>query len=461
MPADRPNILWIINHDVSAENLGCYGETQTPTPRIDALAAAGRRFDRAFTTCPVCSPARSAVWTGMAAPGIGAHHHRSHRDDGYTLPDGVATLSQRLRDAGYHTALVSGGELGDAAVLDLNFETGRLFDSHTVEEADGRPSIACAQIGYPHRMRGRPGPPPHPVDPDTVELPAFYPDHPVARADWADYLGRIQFLDAEVGRWLDWLDGTGQADDTVVVYLADHGRPMPRGKQFCYDAGLRVPMVIRPRRGDAEGVGAGVVDGRLVSTIDVHATTLAFAGVDRPSAMHGRVLLGDAKGADRDAVFAGRDRCDGTVDRIRAVRTGGWKYIRNFMPQRPYTQFNAYKEEHYPALSLMRQLRGTDALHPAAEAFTDPGPRPAEELYDLHADPDELVNLAGRPEHADTLAAMRARLEAWGERVGDRGREPEPDAVVEAQWQKMAGQWRRATGREPPAPGGCLPAAVD
>jgi arylsulfatase A-like enzyme len=426
---ERPNILWIMAEDFSPD-LGCYGNTLVRTPHLDRLAAGGVRFEHAFATAPVCSATRSAFNTGMYQTSIGAHHHRSHRNDGYRLPEGVKLISERFREAGYFTAnLDAKSGLQGTGKTDFNFNAGRPFDgTDWTARKPGQPFYAHINFSETHRIFRRFAA--APVDPARVKLPPFYPDHPALREDWALYLDAAQHLDVKVGRVLQRLEEQGLRDSTILLFFGDHGEPMPRGKQFLYESGIRVPLIAWfPERFRPAGVQPGTVRADLVSLIDVTATSLALAGIGIPKNMHGRPLFGP-QAKPRDAIFAARDRCDETVDRIRAVRTARWKYIRNFMPERPYTQQNVYKDTQYPPLQLLRQLRDEGKLTGAAAEFMS-NRRPAEELYDLEADPHELRNLAASPSHAKTLAALRARLETWMRETGDEGARPE--AGVEEQ----------------------------
>ena len=141
-------------------------------------------------------------------------------------------------------------------------------------------------------------------------------------------------------------------DNTVVFFFGDHGRPMPRDKQFLYDGGIRIPLIVRW----PGALEPGSVRDELVSTIDIAATSLAIAGVAPPEHIEGRVFLGENPDPSPEYIFAARDRCDETVDRIRAVRSKQYKYIRNFMPERPYMQLNRYKEVSYPSWRLLQRL---------------------------------------------------------------------------------------------------------
>ena len=444
---DRPlNVLWIIGEDLGPE-LACYGHPEVRTPHLDRLAAEGVRFTRAFATAPVCSASRSAFMTGMHQVTIGAHNHRSHRDDGHGLPEGVRVLTDWLRPAGVFTAnlralgIDEDGEpqLRGSGKTDWNFAyDGRAFDGRAWDELkDRRPFYA--QVNFPETHRGRAWNTAHerierPADPAAVHFPPYYPDHPEMRAVWAQYLNAVMALDVKVGHVLRLLERDGLADDTVVIFFGDHGRAMVRGKQWPYDSGLHVPLIVRwPRDRAPAGVVGGSVDHRLVALTDVTATTLRAFGVDAPESMHGRPLFGPDRGAPRRVLFGARDRCDETVFHIRTVRDVRYRYIRNGMPERPFLRLNRYKEASYPELALMRRLHESGELArtaPFSEALFAPS-RPSEELYDLAADPFETRNLAGDPALGATLARLREALNARIAALDDQGEVPEPAEVIE------------------------------
>src|SRR4051794_35633307 len=212
----RPNVLWLIAEDFGPE-LGCYGTPQVWSPNLDRLAAEGVRYTRAFTTAPVCSPSRSAFITGMYQTTIGAHNHRSHRDDGYRLPGGVRLLTVWFRDAGYFTANVRALPRGLAfrgtGKTDWNFAyPGRPFDSDRWADLKAHQPF-FAQVNFTETHR--PFRAPRRADPARVDLPPYYPDHPVTRADWAAYLDSASELDRKVGLVLRRLEADGLAGRTV------------------------------------------------------------------------------------------------------------------------------------------------------------------------------------------------------------------------------------------------------
>ncbi len=433
---ERPNILWILGEDLGVE-LGAYGY-DVATPNLDRLASEGVLFTRAFTTSPVCSPSRSALMTGMYQTSIGAHNHRSHRDDGYRLPEGIRLLTDILRDAGYYTGNIVHLTEGEdepyfrgTGKTDWNFRyDGEPFDTDRwTDLRENQPFYA--QVNFPETHRGADWNEAHEhidaaVDPKSVVLPPYYPDHPVIRADWAQYLNAVMSLDRKVGFVLDLLERDGLADNTVVMFMGDHGRAMVRGKQWPYDSGLHVPLILR----GAPGLEASSVNDELIASIDVTATTLKIAGLSPPLVMSGRVFLGEERDPPRSYVFGGRDRGDETVDRIRTVRDRRYRYIRNYYPERPFLQLNRYKEFTYPAIRVMRELHARGALTPA-QAYLLAPERPEEELYDIDADPWEIDSLASDPAHQEALERLRGELEVWIVHTNDQGRFPEPPEVVQ------------------------------
>ncbi len=435
----RPNIVWILVDDMSA-NFSCYGETTIRTPHVDALAAQGTRFARAFVTAPICSISRSALLTGCYQTSIRGQNHRSGSEKfPIHLPPGMKTVPQLLREAGYHTGnlsfdafLRSNGPVA-IAKTDYNFVWDRAttYDrTHWAERKPGQPFFAQVQLnGGKHRGQ-RPGPawPKKAAatlgtltPTNAVQLPPWLPEDDTIRADWAQYLDAVRYTDWEVGRIVQRLKDAGELDRTVIIFWTDHGISHVRAKQFLYDAGLHVPFVIR-----GPGIAAGKVRDDLVEHIDIAAVTLALASLPRPAGMQARDVFAKDY-APKEFVFAARDRADETVDRIRSARSERFKYVRNFYPTRPYLQPNRYKDDK-AIVQVMRRLHAEKKLTPA-QALIMAETRPREELYDLQADPHELRNLAANPVHAATLARNRAELNNWIKRTDDQGRTLEPDEV--------------------------------
>lgn len=432
--ADQPNILWIFVEDQS-DHYGPYGETLAKTPNVDKLAAEGAKFTRAFVTAPVCSPSRSALVTGMYQTTIGAHNHRSGRGTvKINLPADVRLVSEIMREAGYY---VTNGRFNDdeslaKAKTDYNFEyPSDLYDgSDWSGRSDDQPFFAQIQLrGGKYRdqrtLKHRETVHTSGIDPKQVKLPPYYPDHADLRQDWALYLESIEQVDWEVGRIMARLEREGVADNTIVFFLTDHGISHARGKQFLTEEGIKVPLIVRaPGR-----IEPGLVREDLVAHIDVTASSLYFAGIKIPDRMEGRTLFGpDAK--PRDYVVSARDRCDETVEHIRSVRTKRYKYIRNYLHQRPHLQPNRYKD----GKAIIKRMH---ALHEAGELSPEIdqmfySERAYEELYDLDKDPWEMNNLASESNAKDKLAELAGILDRWIQQTGDKGRVLDTEAAYDA-----------------------------
>jgi arylsulfatase A-like enzyme len=428
----RPNVLWLIAEDLGP-HLGYYGTKQVWTPNLDKLAADGLHYTRCFTTCPVCSPSRSAFMTGMYQTTIGAHNHRSHRDDGYRLPAGVHVLTDWFRDAGYYTANVRElpHDMGFRGVgkTDWNFTyDGKPFDSDRWVDLKGHQPF-FAQINFQETHRAFRAP--KRADPDKVEIPPYYPDHPVTRADWGAYLDAATELDRKIGLVLKQLEADGLADSTIILFFGDNGQAHVRGKQFCYDSGLIVPLLIRwPKDFPVpKHFKPGTTDDRLIDAIDFAPTVLTLCGEKKPPKMEGRVFLGNAAEPPRQYSYGARDRCDETVFRFRTVRDARYRYIRNFTPDRPFLLANQYKESQYPVWNLLKELHAAGKLTPEQEVLCAPT-MPEEELYDLDSDPYEIKNLAKSEQQQDVLRRLREALAKWIEETKDQGAKPESPELI-------------------------------
>jgi N-sulfoglucosamine sulfohydrolase len=435
--ATRPNIVWIVADDLSPE-LGCYGYEHVKTPNLDRLAKEGARFTRAFSAAPVCSSSRSAFITGMHQTSIACQHHRT--EDPRPLPVAVKPLPELLRAEGYFVTNSQDPDGKKWGKTDYNFvyEARQMYDAPDWRKRKpGQPFFAQVQIKEPHRAFVN-----EPVTGArhlSAPLPPIYADHPLARRDWQAYLQSIEALDAKVGRVLAALDAEGVAQNTVVMFFGDHGRPHVRDKQWLYDGGLRVPLLVRwPGK-----IPAGSVREELVSLIDLAPTCLRIVGADVPGIMQG-VSVFPAQSPRREFVVGARDRCGDADDRIRSVRTERFNYIRNFHPELPYTQHSSYKEVQYPMLPLMRQLHAEGKLTPVQAAFYAKT-KPAEELYDVVNDPWETRNLANDPAHAATLRDLRAMLDRWMKDTVDRGGTPETNPTLET----VVNQTRKTTYEKP------------
>jgi arylsulfatase A-like enzyme len=438
-----PNIVWIIVDDMSA-NFSCYGEKTIQTPAVDRLASEGTRFSKAFVTAPVCSACRSALITGCYQTTIGAHHHRSGRGtEKITLPQDLEPLPQLMQARGYYTAIggppgKSGKQLGKT---DYNFEWDKKIyaGNDWAGRKPGQPFFMQVMLqggklregkGFAERAAKDLG---SNTKPEDVTLPAYYPRDPVLLDDWARYLDACRYTDYEVGQVVERLKKEGLLDTTVIFFMTDHGISHARGKQFLYDEGIHVPLVLH-----GPGIKAGVTRTDFAQQIDLAPTTLALAGAPIPSWMQGRNLL-DSSLPPHGEVYSARDRCDETTEHLRSVRTERYKYIRNYLNERPHLQPNAYKDGK-AIVKRLRELHTLGQLNELQEELLFATRREPEELYDLEKDPQELKNLAADPAHAAMLAALRKKLADWESSTNDQGRTPEATARYDADMAVYVGE---------------------
>ena len=447
---ERPNIVWIVVEDMSC-HFGYQGERSVRTPHVDRLAGEGVVFQNAYVTAPVCSASRSALITGMYQTTIGAHHHRSSRGkEKIQLPDEVRTVPELLRDAGYYTCNfnyeANQPERYDRpGKEDYNFVYNRksLYDaSDWSGRAAGQPFYAQVQLrggklrNVPRWYREVVTQVEDLVTAGAVTLPPYYPDDPVFRKDWAEYLNSVQYTDYEVGLILARLEQEDLLDSTVIFFLTDHGVSQARGKQFLYDEGSKVPLIAW----SPTCLPSHQIREDLVAHIDVAASTLELAKVPLPEQMQAKPLFG-SNATPREFVVSARDRCDETFDRIRSVRQGRYKYIRNYYPQRPYLQPCAYKD-HKPFMASLRSLYEQGLLNQVQSLHLAEN-RPEEELYDLVDDPFEVKNLAGNSAYQEKLGALRQLLHEWEQKSNDQGRFPESAAMYDSDMKVYVGSQRR------------------
>ena len=418
---ERPNILWLSSED-NGPQIGAYGDRYSTTPTLDALAARGMRFTRAWASAPVCAPSRTAIITGVLPQTTGGMHMRSE----VPLGAPVRMFPALLREAGYYTTNNVKEDYNHPTPAGVWDESSRT--AHWRARRPGQPFFAVFNIMTTHesQIRLRPHTPVH--DPASVRVPPFHPDTPEVRQDWAQYYDKISEMDAEVGARLKELEQDGLAATTVVVYWGDHGVGLPRGKRWLYPAGLDVPLIVYvPERFRALaplGYGPGVASDRLVSLLDLGPTMLSLAGVRPPEWMQGRAFMGAHAGPPREWLAAGRDRMDERVDMSRAISDGRHLYVRNFHPERAQGEFLAYMFET-PTTQVWKARHDAGRLDDVQDAFWRE--KAPEELYDLATDPDAVRNLAGDAAHASMLAHCRAALRAHLVATRDLGLLPETD----------------------------------
>ena len=436
--AERPNILIAISDDQSWPHAGAYGDNSVSTPHFDRLAREGVLFTHAFCHASQCSPSRAAFLTGR-----NIWQMREAGTHASLFPADLATYTDVLKDLGYFIGYTGkpwgpgswkdGGRsenpCGTAynesklepptnSISDKDYAAN--FQAFLKDRPEGRPFHFWFGCHEPHRnfeaksgfQAGK--------SIEELELPSYWPDEPSIRSDFLDYKREIDWFDYQLGKVLEVLEATGEAENTLVIVTSDNGMPFPRAKANAYDAGMRVPMAIRwPKR-----IGAGRTIDRLTSFIDIAPTLLDAVGVsDGFDATGGSLypmLVDDESGSShsgRGYVLLGKERHnyarpDNVGYPIRAIRTADYLYIRNLKPDRwplgdpPW--YLCHTKMDNPVKDRIIGL----GPHRAAPSFYDMtyAKRPEQELYDVRSDPDNARNLASDPRYTNILEELDRAL---------------------------------------------------
>ena len=438
-PAPRPNILWITSED-NGRFLGCYGDPVARTPNLDTLASNGVRYTRAFSNGAVCAVARNCWLTGVPSVARGNAAMRSK----YSIPQQFTEdyYPKRLSAAGYYVTNdnkddfnIDNSQVNPAAVWDDMGPNAHYRNRPTTDT----PFFCIVNIGRTHEAQVTTGiqnafengdPLPTQSAIDAVQ-PPYEVKTTASLADWQQMYADLEDMDDDVGALIAELTTEGVADNTIVVYCADHGGILTRSKRYLYDSGTRVPMIVYvpPALQNLAPAVTGTdvfsdYTDRLVQFLDMPYTWLTLAGVTPPSEMTGTAFMGETPDPAPATAFLFMDRADEAINLVRAVSDGQYKYIRNYNPDRPIFKFNEF--------SLARQPGQEGQWHEYAKGNTSPEhsalfeQRPSEELYDTNADPHEVNNLAANPAHASTLSTLRTALDDHMLSNRDTGLIPEP-----------------------------------
>ncbi len=452
---DHPNVLFVLTEDQGA-HLSLLNTPGLKTPQIDALARSGVYFDNAFVVYPVCSASKAAIYTGLYGHtnGILNNTHNFHMPADQVRPaqrafelaktnrvrDPFQTLPEILKRAGYYQGVTHKLHVlpnekfpfdeflhGDAREIANFFQTA---------QQQQQPWFLMVNIPNSHRPYPNSDKTPIRVDPSDVKLPGYLPDSPPIRKDWAEYLAGIEQADALTGQALRLLDESGQAENTIVIFMSDHGPTFQHGKMTLYDLGLRVPLIIRapesPRRGVCHD---------LVTELDLLPTILDLCEIEHSFdyPLNGKSLVdvltddatGDTTNAVHDFVFAeisnrGPLPNDGIQE--RSVFDGRWKLIYRENVEKAWRQVNADSRQFktWGNRTYAETIRLKDQFPDAYRILTEMDPQelngqvPRLELYDLNNDPDELHNLANDPSHAETVASLIHTLGDWCRETDDQ-----------------------------------------
>lgn len=422
----KPNILWITSED-NSPLLGCYGDTFATTPNLDKLAARGFLYTRAYSNAPVCAPSRNTIITGVYANSGGHQHMRSL----YRKSDEVRLYPELLREAGYYCT--------NNAKEDFNIDREQkegIWDelgakAHYRNRPAGKPFFAIFNCTISHESCLHKSIPSEQLRhrPEDVVLPPYHPDTEEFRHDWAQYYDKIEDMDTWVGSILNELEESGEAENTIIFYYADHGGVLGRSKRFVYETGTHVPLIVyipEKYKHLYPAKAAGEKVDRLVSFVDLAPTLMSIIGLEIPSYMQGNAFLGEQQSEAPQYVYMFRGRMDARYDMSRAVRDQKYRYIRNYMPHRPHGQFLEYLWRA-PSMRSWEAAFLSGECNDVQSAFWRR--KPVEELYDTENDPWEVNNLAADPKYRDVLERMRQASREWMLRINDTGFMPEAEMV--------------------------------
>jgi uncharacterized sulfatase len=418
--ADKPNILWLTSEDHSP-TMGCYGDKVARTPNIDALAAKGMLFKKAWSVAPVCAPARTTIISGIYPSSSGGLHMRSM----VPMPNGTKMYPEFLREAGYYCT--------NNSKTDYNLrEPAKLWDASSGNASwknrpKDQPFFAIFNSTKSHESQIRTRPHTQITKPEDIRVPAYHPDTPEVRQDWAQYYDKVSEADADAGKRLKELEEAGLATDTIVFYYADHGSGMPRSKRWPSNSGLHVPFVVyfpeKYKHLAPKEYTAGGQSDRLISFVDLAPTLLSIVGIQPPEWMQGHAFAGPFQTEPQPFIFGMRGRMDERMDLVRSVTDGRYVYLRNYYPHVSQAQRVAYQFET-PATRIWNDLFLAGKTTPAQSLFWRT-PKDPEELYDLQTDRDEVTNLASSPEHKPILEKLRTAQREHLAKIRDVGFLPE------------------------------------
>ncbi|MEW4563952.1 sulfatase-like hydrolase/transferase [Bremerella sp. JC770] len=427
LAAEKPNFVWIMSEDNSSHFLKLFDPTGAPTPNIDALADEGLVYEHAFSNAPVCSVARTTLITSCYAPRIGTFHHR--KSFVVPMPEGLKMFPAYLREAGYYTTNNSKEDYNAKKSADVWDDSSRkaTWKNRQADQpffhVQTYTTTHESSLHFPAKdIQDKPTS----TDPETVFVPPHHPKTETFKYTYARYHDRIQDVDQQVGTLVDQLKQDGLLESTFIFYFGDHGGVLPRGKGYAYETGLHIPLVIRVpekfRDDVGEKVGSRIES--FVSFVDFGPTVLSLAGAKVPEGIDGRPFLarGGAPIVKSDESFGYADRFDEKYDVVRTIRKGKYRYVRNFQPFNFDGLMNNYRYKMV-AYREWRELFDAGKLDETQAQFFQS--RPAEMLFDVEADPYETNDLAGDPEHAQTLTALRGGLNVMLAGMPDLGFYPE------------------------------------
>jgi uncharacterized sulfatase len=426
---DKPNLLLFISDDCTFANLGCYGSTDSKTPNIDRLAGEGMLFERAYQSSAVSSPTRHNLYTGLWPMKTGAYPNHTQAEPG------TKSIVHHLRPAGYRVALVGKSHVGPDEVFPwdryINFNKGAEIDFDALDafigecDEQGAPFCVVIASSEPHSpwTKGDASQ----FDPAKLKLPPMWVDMPQTREAFARHLAEVNYMDAQVGRVTDILDKRGVADNTAMLFTSEQGNSFPFAKWTCYDQGVHTAMIVR-----WPGVVApGSRSAAMVEYVDVVPTFLSIAGAKARGPLDGKSFVPVLRGrSDKHKEYTYSQHTSRGIIAgpeyfgTRSVADERFRYIINFTPDVPFK--NAETGGKLFNLWIERGEQGDAHARAMTHNYQW---RPACELYDIHADPYCMNNLAADPLYAKEVERLDKTLRRWMKQCGDHGQQTEMEAL--------------------------------
>lgn len=424
----KMNVILLVGED-TGKHQGCYGDIAGNTPNLDRLASEGCLYENAFSTAPVCAPSRSTLITGQYAFSIGSHHMRS------CLIKPPKLFTEYLQDAGSYVNWANKTDFNFQEPSSLANETSNWIDDLALNKIpNNKPwflymnfPITHESIMWKDKYEADVAPfmdDSNRTKAEAVRVPKYLPDTPEVREDIARYYDALYLQDKKIGEVLDALERSGMKDETVVIYMSDHGRGLIREKRWCYSAGINLPLIIRyPGKFEP-----GSRSQQMVSWVDIAPTILEIIGVEIPDEFHGCSIFQQDETKYRQYCIGGRDRMDEAFDRVRTIADGEYLYIRNDYPELPYCQRIDYMEIH-GTTTLCREWNADGKLNDAQKLWFQ-HEKPKEELYHRTSDPDNVLNLALNPEYDAVRNRLSGKLTELLAKYGDFGEQKERDLIA-------------------------------
>ena len=435
---NQPNIVWLVAEDQSQHFFPFYGNKSVNLPNISFLLENGIVYDDMNSPYPVCAPSRSGIITGMYPNSIGTGNMRAFSDNrnfrgkkeasleipyySSKLAESIKPFTQILRENGYYCT--------NNSKRDYNFKLrdeawdDSSNDASWQNREEGQPFFSIFNFNVTHESEiWKRDKEQLKVDPNNLTVPPVFPNDSISRHALAVNYSNLVEMDRQMGLIIKKLKDQGLYDNTYIFFYSDHGGPFPRYKRAIYETGSKVPLIVK----FPSNIKVKEKRNRdMLNFIDFAPTILSLASIDIPKIFQGKAFLGNKKSKiKRKYLFTASDRFDEHPDRIRAVKSKRYKYIRNYEINKPHALPIGYRKQ-MALMQHLNKLNDSNTLSPEQKLWFQV-PKSFEEFYDLENDPFELNNLIGDNNYSNELNDLREQLDKWMEEINDLGHIPEKE----------------------------------